>query len=51
MAFDGPVYSEDKKGKNVVKIYAIENIELSWKFQFGAIWTRIGGDIIIESLM
>jgi len=33
----------------MVKLYAIEHIELSWKFQFGAIWIRIGEVINYQS--
>ena len=49
LSFEGGVYSKEKIAKNVGKIYAREYIQLSWKFRFGAIWTRIGGDVIVET--
>ena len=45
MAFHGPVYSANKLGKNVIKIYMIECIAFNLSFQFGANWIRIGGVI------
>jgi hypothetical protein len=35
----------ENRGKNQVKRYLIEDIEFSLNYQFGRIWTRIGGVI------
>jgi hypothetical protein len=36
-------------GKNYVKRYFVEDIEIHLSFRFGVIWTNIGGVIQVQS--